>query len=169
MANDFVPVRGQCFSSQLDWVARARHVLTAHPNYCNTEHDGDAEGWRGPHFTALCFDQTGYRCRNGFDFELAEYPVWWVWPDQIAALLMPQEVEPMRDYKGFAHAIMEAWPTGGVDGGDLQEIAVEFGLLTGVPGGFDPEKHEDAECCAERGDPWFMRSYLDDAKERPDG
>jgi hypothetical protein len=30
---------------------------------------------------------------------------------------------------GFAQAIMRSWPHGDVDGGDLQEIAVEHGLL----------------------------------------
>lgn len=91
----FVAVKGQFFSSQQDWINRARRVLTAHPDYRNTEHEGPAKGWRGPHFTALCFDQKGRRVRNGGDFQRAEnegaFPVWWVWPDQIAELLMTGE------------------------------------------------------------------------------
>ena len=89
----FVPVEGQSFSSHQDWVNRATRALTRHPNYLNTEH-GETKGWRGPHFTALCFDQAGNRMRNGGDFmratEEGTYPVWWVWPDQIEPLLRAQ-------------------------------------------------------------------------------
>lgn len=88
----FIPVPGQSFASHGAWVRRATRDLTCHPEYHNTEHDGPAKGWRGPHFTALCFDQKGRRVRNGGDFKRAEdegaFPVWWVWPDQIAPLLM---------------------------------------------------------------------------------
>jgi hypothetical protein len=88
----FVPVAGQCFSSHQDWINRASQVLQAHPEYHNTEFDGPAKGWRGEHFTAMCFDQLGRRVRCGADFRRAEaenaFPVWWVWPDQIAPLLM---------------------------------------------------------------------------------
>ena len=87
----FVPVGYQYFTCQQDWVNNARPALTGHPDYRNTEHP-PGEGWRGHHFTALCFDQKGRRCRIGSDFQRAEdedaYPVWWVWPDQIASLLM---------------------------------------------------------------------------------
>lgn len=90
----FVPVPGQSFSSEQDWINRATRCLTAHPEYRNTEH-GEGAGWRGPHFTALCFDQKGRRVRMGADFKRATednaYPVWWVWPDQIVALFTPSE------------------------------------------------------------------------------
>ena len=73
-------------------LSRPTRALTAHPDYNNTEH-GDAPGWRGAHFTALCFDQAGRRMRNGGDFMRATregtYPVWWIWPDQIVAALSP--------------------------------------------------------------------------------
>lgn len=89
----FIPVEGQSFSSQQDWVNRATRALTGHPSYLNTEH-GETKGWRGPHFTALCFDQAGNRMRNGGDFmratEEGTYPVWWIWPDQIEPLLRAQ-------------------------------------------------------------------------------
>lgn len=92
MPEPIVPIAGQAFASQSEWIRTASHRLTRHPDYRNTEHDGPEKGWRGHHFTALCFDQKGRRCRNGADFRLAEeegtYPVWWVWPDQIAGLLM---------------------------------------------------------------------------------
>ena len=88
----FVAVAGQSFSCLQEWVNRANRVLTSHPQYRNTEH-GEGKGWRGNHFTALCFDQNGRRCRCGADMQRAHdegaFPVWWVWPDQIAGLLMP--------------------------------------------------------------------------------
>lgn len=87
----FVPIKGQSFSSHQDWVNRANRVLTWHPKYRNTEH-GEGKGWRGEHFTALCFDQKGRRCRNGGDMRRSDednaFPVWWVWPDQVAELIM---------------------------------------------------------------------------------
>lgn len=92
----FVPVSGQCFTSHQQWVNKASSWLTQHPHYRNTEH-GDAKGWRGYHFTALCFDQQGRRVLNGADFQRAEdeqaFPVWWIWPDQIAPLLMAAEAD----------------------------------------------------------------------------
>lgn len=93
----YVAIKGQSFCVLQDWVNRASRALTSHPEYRNTEHSGPAKGWRGPHFTALCFDQKGRRCRNGGDFQRAHdedaFPVWWVWPDQIAGLLMPTPTE----------------------------------------------------------------------------
>lgn len=44
-ANPFVPVRGQSFSCQQDWINRASRALTCHPEYRNTEH-GDGKGWQ---------------------------------------------------------------------------------------------------------------------------
>lgn len=89
LVEPFVPVPGQCFTSKREWINKARW-LTQHEDYNNTEH-GDTKGWRGHHFTALCFDQLGRRCRNGGDFDRAEkegaYPIWWIWPDQIPELL----------------------------------------------------------------------------------
>ena len=88
----FIAVEGQSFSCHQQWVNKATSRLTRHPRYNNTEHNGPAKGWRGEHFTALCFDQQGRRCRNGGDMQRAEdegaFPVWWVWPDQIADLIM---------------------------------------------------------------------------------
>ena len=90
---EFVPVEGQAFTSHAHWVAHATRYLTSHPEYNDTAH-GDAKGWRGYHFTAMCFDQKGRRCRNGGDFKRAEqedaFPVWWVWPDQLADLIRPE-------------------------------------------------------------------------------
>lgn len=96
MTDKFIPVDGQAFHSKEEWVSRASRVLTSHPKYHNTEHDGPSKGWRGEHFTALCYDQKGRRVRNGGDFKRAEddgaFPVWWVWPDQIPQILKQEDV-----------------------------------------------------------------------------
>lgn len=91
--NRFVAVEGQSFHSHQDWINRASRVLTNHPRYNNTQHP-EKKGWQGYHFTAICFDQQGREVRNGGDFTRAEqdaaFPVFWVWPDQIASLIMPK-------------------------------------------------------------------------------
>ena len=94
MAGPFIAFRDQRFDTHAEWVSKAQYWLTCHPDYNNTEH-GDQNGWRGTHFTALCFDQKGRRCLNGGDMRRADeegaFPVWWVWPDQIAELIMAKE------------------------------------------------------------------------------
>ena len=148
-----VPVKGQCFRSEQDWINRASRALTRHPDYNNTEH-GDAKGWRGPHFTALCFDQAGNRMRNGADFKRATqentYPVWWIWPDQIVpALASPPVSERERELEGALGLIADGWgviESSGSMGemtlqapddweGDQTEIVVKFHGLTAQPAG----------------------------------
>lgn len=84
------PFPDQKFTSFQEWVNKAKSWLTRHPQYRNTEH-GDTKGWRGQHFTAMCFDSLGRRVRNGGDFQRANdegaFPVWWIWPDQIVDLV----------------------------------------------------------------------------------
>lgn len=79
----------QKFDTFQHWVNMASSRLTSHHEYNNTEHGKD--GWRGHHFTALCFDMNGRRCRNGGDMQRARdegaFPVWWIWPDQIIEAL----------------------------------------------------------------------------------
>ena len=48
-----------------------------------------------------------------------------VWKAAQAA--MQAELVQLRD---FAADVMSAWPEGGIDGGELQEIALAYGLLT---------------------------------------
>lgn len=92
------PFEGQQFTSHQEWVNKASSRLTCHPQYNNTEH-GDTKGWRGHHFTAMCFDSLGRRVTNGGDFRRAEeegtFPVWWIWPDQIPELAI--KVSELRE------------------------------------------------------------------------
>ena len=56
----------------------------------------------------------------------------------------------------FARYVVETmWETLDVDGGDLQDRAIELGIIVPVPGGFDPDKHH-SEWNSERGDPWYV-------------
>jgi hypothetical protein len=55
-------------------------------------------------------------------------------------------------------AVMEGWPEyGDLDGWQLQDAAEKAGVLVEVPGGFDPEIHEDTVGIdVQPGDDWFM-------------
>ena len=112
----YAPFPKQTFKSFNDWVNRASSVLTAHPQYHNTEHNKN--GWNGSHFTAMCFDSAGKRCYNGGDFKDAIYPVWWVWPDQIVELL---QLTYRNDYKTLEQEYMSLKD-------DYSEIARELGF-----------------------------------------
>ena len=94
----FIPIKGQSFHNQAEWVAKASTALTGHPLFNDVAHG--ASGYRGEHFKALCFDQKGRRCTCGADFQRAEddnsYPVWYIWPDQISYLLMGNRDERQR-------------------------------------------------------------------------
>jgi hypothetical protein len=63
------------------------------------------------------------------------------------------------DWEAFGRAVMENWPYGDVDGGDLQDLAEQHGLIRRVPGGFDPDVHEDELGMADPGDSWFVLAY----------
>ena len=70
------------------------------------------------------------------------------------------------DWEGFARAIMDAWPEGDVDGGDLQETAERYGLLRKEP--YDPAKHGEwgkEEYGTQPGEDWYVLTY---AEERPE-
>lgn len=97
MTPKFVPIDGQSFTSHQQWVNKASSWLTQHPDYCDTEHGSEA-GYRGRHFTAMCFDQKGRRLCIGGDFQRAAdedaFPVWWIWPDQIVPFLTAALPQP---------------------------------------------------------------------------
>lgn len=53
-------------------------------------------------------------------------------------------------------AIRASWEGGTLDGGDIQDKAVELGLLVEVT--YDPDEHGPNDCDAEKGDPWYVLS-----------
>jgi hypothetical protein len=68
------------------------------------------------------------------------------------------------NWEAFGREIMKAWPEGGVDGFDLQDLAEKHGIIKAIPGGFDPATCDDAlGVSPEPGDPWFLRNYAPEA------
>lgn len=64
------------------------------------------------------------------------------------------------DFEGFARALLETWPTNDVEGSELFDLALRYGMIREVPGGYDPDEHIDAEGIApERGDPWYEYTF----------
>lgn len=95
------PFSDQRFDTFEQWVNRASSWLTCHHKYNNTEH-GEKKGWRGSHFTALCFDSLGRRCESGKDMMRARdegaFPVWWIWPDQIVEAITGAAAARQEDH-----------------------------------------------------------------------
>ena len=60
------------------------------------------------------------------------------------------------DYKGFARWCLTEGPFAGcdLDGGDVQDQAVKFGVAKQVK--YDPKVHGPNDHDAEAGDPWFV-------------
>jgi len=62
------------------------------------------------------------------------------------------------DFEGFAKAIMKNWPEGGVDGFEIQDLALAHGLIQLEP--YDPDRHGPNEYDAEpQGVEWFVKTY----------
>lgn len=78
--------------------------------------------------------------------------------DQAASHLAPAGFDPSRDCSGlvkFAKQVLHAsWDLADIDGSDIQEWAVRYGLLTPEP--YDPEKHGPNDYDAEPGDTWLV-------------
>lgn len=98
MNSHFIPIKGQSFGSHQEWVDYATRRLTSHPKFNDTQH-GSIKGYRGKHFTAMCFDQKGRQCTSGGDFARSDkermFPVWYIWPDQIPELIMTAAIHPV--------------------------------------------------------------------------
>lgn len=71
------------------------------------------------------------------------------------------------DWEGFGRDAMEAWPLGGIDGFELQDLAEKHGLIARVPGGYDPERDSDCEGDFEKGDEIFDLAYSKERREAP--
>ena len=44
---------------------------------------------------------------------------------------------PAPNWERFGMQVMRNWPHGDVDGGELQDLAIENHIIVEVPGGFD--------------------------------
>lgn len=77
--------------------------------------------------------------------------------------MTPQESAP--DWEGFGRAMLEDWPVRDVDGAELFDLSLKYGLIAEVPGGYDPEQHIDAEGISpETGDPWYEYTFREDSQ-----
>lgn len=66
------------------------------------------------------------------------------------------EIERLRAFARWA-VTDGAFEGRGLDGGDVQEKAVQFGILREVA--YDPEKHGPNDCDVEPADPWFVFTF----------
>ena len=58
--------------------------------------------------------------------------------------------------RAFARDVMQAWPVAGLDGGELQDIALRHGLIEPC----EPTADEREEHGLEDGDEWYRRTAL---------
>lgn len=81
--------------------------------------------------------------------------------------ISPQEAaKVLPDWEGFGRAMLEDWPVRDVDGAELFDLSLKYGLIAEVPGGYDPEQHIDAEGISpETGDPWYEYTFREDSHE----
>jgi hypothetical protein len=64
------------------------------------------------------------------------------------------------DWENFAKAVLTDWPTGDLDGSDLFDLSLQYGMIQEVPGGYNSDHHIDADCiCPEEGDPWYEYTF----------
>lgn len=64
------------------------------------------------------------------------------------------------DFEGFARAVVGEWPVNRIEGPDLWDLALEYGMVREVPGGFDPFKHKaPLGLCPGPGDEWYELNF----------
>lgn len=88
-------------------------------------------------------------------------------------LKMNVKVKPLADspdYEGFSRGVLNHWPTQGIDGDDLWDLAVQHKMVIEIPGGYNPDEHIDSEGMApETGDPWFEYNFWPPAQTSDNG
>jgi hypothetical protein len=64
------------------------------------------------------------------------------------------------DWENFAKAVLADWPTGDLEGSVLFDLALQYGMIKEVPGGYNSDHHFDADgVCPEEGDPWYEYTF----------
>ena len=63
------------------------------------------------------------------------------------------------DWEGFGRELCRDWPTGDVDGAELFDLSKKYRLIKEIPGGFDPDQHDDDCWGCEKGDPWYEWNF----------
>ena len=70
------------------------------------------------------------------------------------------DVPKSPDWEGFGRDLLDDWPVRDIDGAELFEAALSNGLIREIAGGFDPDKHIDAEGLRpDAGDPWYEYAF----------
>ena len=68
------------------------------------------------------------------------------------------------DWENFAKAILADWPTGDLEGSVLFDLALQYGMIREVPGGYNSDHHfADDGICPEEGDPWYEYTFRGEA------
>jgi hypothetical protein len=68
------------------------------------------------------------------------------------------------DWENFAKAVLADWPTGDLEGSVLFDLALQYGMIQEVPGGYNSDHHIDADgVCPEEGDPWYEYTFRGEA------
>jgi hypothetical protein len=68
------------------------------------------------------------------------------------------------DWENFAKAVLADWPTGDLEGSVLFDLALQYGMIQEVPGGYKSDHHIDADgVCPEEGDPWYEYTFRGEA------
>jgi hypothetical protein len=68
------------------------------------------------------------------------------------------------DWENFAKAVLADWPTGDLEGSVLFDLALQYGMIQEVPGGYNSDHHIDADgICPEEGDPWYEYTFRGEA------
>jgi hypothetical protein len=68
------------------------------------------------------------------------------------------------DWENFAKAVLADWPTGDLEGSVLFDLALQYGMIQEVPGGYNSDHHFDADgVCPEEGDPWYEYTFRGEA------
>lgn len=68
------------------------------------------------------------------------------------------------DWENFSKAILTDWPTGDLEGSVLFDLALQYGMIQEVPGGYNSDHHIDADgICPEEGDPWYEYTFRGEA------
>jgi len=61
------------------------------------------------------------------------------------------------DWEGFGRAVMDEWQDHyDIEASEKFDLAVRYGVLVKIPGGYDPETHVDNYGGAEKGEPWYQ-------------
>ena len=69
------------------------------------------------------------------------------------------------DWEDFGRAVVQyGWPTNDIDGSELFDLCLMYGLIRAIEGGFNPDEHIDAEgICPDAGDPWYEYNFNTEA------